>query len=68
MAEQAQHLVSGVGEVGAGAEDRLATRGAERGIILRRNDPAGDDLDVGAVVFYAILSVGFWRYQSKSKS
>jgi hypothetical protein len=23
---------------------------------------------VGAVVFYAILSVGYWRYRSKSKS
>jgi len=23
---------------------------------------------VGAVVFYAILSVGYWRYPSKSKS
>src|SRR5437870_4253842 len=36
VAEQAQHLVGGVGEVGAGAEDRLHAGGAERGIILRR--------------------------------
>ena len=40
VAEQAQHFVGGVGEVGAGAEDRLHARGAERGIILRRDDPA----------------------------
>src|SRR5437868_8439167 len=48
VAEEAQHFVGGVGEVGAGAEDRLHARGAERGIILRRDDPAGDDLDVRA--------------------
>src|SRR3982751_6017599 len=48
VAEQAQHFIGGVRKIGAGAEDRLHARGAERGIILRRDDPARDDLDVGA--------------------
>jgi len=48
VAEQAQHFVGGVGEVGAGAEDRLHARGAEHRIILRRDDSAGDHLDVGS--------------------
>ena len=51
MPEQAQHLVGGVGEVGAGAEDRLHAGGAEHGIILRPNDT-----DFGAAGF--LESVG----------
>ena len=47
VAEQAKHFVGGVGEVGSGTEDRLHPGVAEHGIILRRDDPAGDDLDVG---------------------
>ena len=43
MAEQAQHLVGGVGEVGSGPEDRLHAGGAEHGVVLRRDDPAGHD-------------------------
>src|SRR5438045_4905035 len=39
VAEQAQHFIGGVGEVGAGPEDRLHARSAERGIILRRAAP-----------------------------
>src|SRR4051794_36162902 len=42
VAEQAQHLVRGVSEIGAGPKDRLHARGAERGVILRRDDAAGD--------------------------
>ena len=41
MAEQAQHLLGGVDQVGAGAEDRLHARVAQRLIVLRGNNAAG---------------------------
>ena len=48
MAEQAQHLVRGIRQIGAGAKDRLHARRAQELVILRRDNTAGDDLDVGA--------------------
>ena len=38
-----EHFVRSVGEVGAGAEDRLDARGAKFGIILRGDDTARAD-------------------------
>ena len=62
MPEQPQHLVRCIRQIGPRPEDRLHPRRAQHGIVLRRDDPARDDLDVGAAhVFQRVDQLGDQR-------
>ena len=51
MAEQAEHIGGAFDDVAAGAVDALHSGFAQVFIILRRDDAAGDDLDVASAGF-----------------